>query len=95
MNNNSFDLKEIQEAAIKFAKDHPFGALLAVAAITGISKGVAEGISKLGPTVEKCWKYTVDKAAEYLPKPAAQAILTDDNIIDVNADCHQAEAVAA
>ena len=52
MNNNSFDLKEIQEAAIKFAKDHPFGALLAVAAITGISKGVAEGMKSMAFSME-------------------------------------------
>ena len=95
MNTNSFDLKELQDTALKFAKDHPFGALLAVAAVTGISRGVADGISRLAPTVEKCWKYTVDKAVEHLPKPAAQAILTDDSIIDTNADCQQADMVAA
>lgn len=94
MNTNSFDLKELQDTALKFAKDHPLGALLAVAAMTGISKGIAEGISKLGPHIETVGKYAVDKAMDHLPKPA-QAILTDDSVIDANADCQQAEAVAA
>ena len=95
MSTTTFDLKELQDTALKFAKDHPVGALLAVAAITGISKGIADGISRLGPTVEKCWKYTVDKAVERLPKSATQPILTDDSLVDATVDSPQAEAVAA
>lgn len=95
MNTNSFDLKELQDTALKFAKDHPFGALLAIAVITGVGKGIADGISKLGPHIENVGKYAVDKAVEHLPKPATQASLTDDSTVDVNADCQQAEAVAA
>ena len=88
---NTFDLKEIQKTAIKLTQDHPYAALLAMAIAAGISKG----ISKLRPTIEKCWKYTVDKAIEHLPNPATQASLADDNIIDVNVDLQQTETDAA
>ena len=95
MNKNTFDWKEIQEAAIKGAKEHPFGTLLVIVAVNGLSKALTNGISKLGPTIEKCWKYTVDKTVERLPKPAAQAVLIDDSIIEESTDCQQTEAVAA
>ena len=83
MNTNSFDLKELQD----LAKDNPFYTFLAIVLITGISKGIADGFPKLGPYIENIGKYACDKALAYLPKPAAQAISADDNIIDANINC--------
>ena len=89
MNTNSFDLKELQDTVLKYAKDHPFGALLFVATVAGISKG----ISSWGPHIERVGKYAVDKVVEHLPKPA-HAALTDDSVINANIKCQQAEAIA-
>ena len=93
--NNNFDFSEIQKTALKYAKDHPMFALAAMAIAAGISKGVAEGISKMAPTLQECWKYTVDRAVDCLPKSVTDCFMTDDNIPNTAGDDNYTETQTA
>lgn len=91
MKNNTFDLKELCDIALKYAKENPAAALAAVAVVAGISKGISEGISKLGPYLE----HAVDKAAKHLHKPTPPPVLEAVDNVDTTTESYQDEEDAA
>ena len=79
MSKNSISFDEVKDLFVAFAKEYP--GWTAVGA--GIGCGIAYAVPKLAPTIETCWKYSVDKLVERLPKATIPPTLADDNIIEV------------
>ena len=80
MSKNSICFDEVKDLLVAFAKDHPGWTAIGA----GIGCGIAYAVPKLAPTIETCWKYSVDKLVERLPKATIPPALTDDTIIDTS-----------
>ena len=80
MAKNSISFDEVKDLFLTFAKDHPGWTAIGA----GIGCGIAYAVPKLGPTIETCWKYSVDKVVERLPKPSIPATFAEDAFVDVS-----------
>lgn len=80
MSKNSISLDEVKDLIVTFAKEHPGWAAIG----TGIGCGLAYSIPKLGPTIETCWKYTVDKVIDCFPKVMTQPALAEEETNNVS-----------
>ena len=68
MSTNSVSFDEVKDLVLAFAKEHPGWTAIGA----GIGCGIAYAVPKLAPTIEICWKYSVDKIVERLPKTTVQ-----------------------
>lgn len=80
MSKNSVSFDEVKDLVLALAKEHPGWTAIGA----GIGCGIAYAVPKLAPTIEICWKYSVDKIVERLPKTTVQPALTDEAIVDVS-----------
>ena len=80
MSKNSISFDEVKELFLAFAKEHPGWTAIGA----GIGCGIAYAVPKLAPTIESCWKYSVDKFVDRLPKLAKQQTLADDAVVDTS-----------
>lgn len=78
MAKNSVSFVEVKELIVAFAKEHPGWTAIGA----GIGCGIAYAVPKLAPTIEICWKYSVDKVVERLPKATLQPAPADNAIVD-------------
>lgn len=78
MSKNSISFDEVKGLFVAFAKEHPGWTAIGA----GIGCGIAFSVPKLGPTIETCWKYTIDKMVDRLPKATTQPALAEDSIIE-------------
>ena len=78
MSKNNFGSDEIKDLVLDFSKKHPGWTAIGA----GIAYGIAVALPKLGPTIETCWKYSVDKFFDRLPKLEAQQALAENAIVD-------------
>lgn len=80
MRKNSISFDEVKDLFVAFAKEHPGWTAIGA----GIGCGLAYAVPKLAPTIETCWKYSVDKVVERLPKATIRSTLTDNAIVDAS-----------
>lgn len=78
MAKNSISFDEIKDLFLTFAKEHPGWTAIG----TGIGCGIAYAVPKLAPTIENCWKYSVDKFVDRLPKASARPIFAEEIVVD-------------
>ena len=78
MRKNSMSFDEVKDLFVDFAKEHPGWTAIGA----GIGLALAYAVPKLAPTIETCWKYSVDKVVERLPKAEIQPALTHNAVVD-------------
>lgn len=91
MSKNSISFEEVKDLIIAFAKEHPGWTAIGA----GVGCGIAYSVPKLGPTIENCWKYTVDKFINRLPAGSTPAALVADAVVDPSASDLSDESNAA
>ena len=78
MAKNSIDFDEIKDLVLAFAKEHPGWTAIGA----GIGCGLGCALPKLAPTIENCWKYSVDRLVECLPKATTPVTLVEEIVVD-------------
>ena len=80
MSKNSISFDDVKDMILAFAKEHPGWTAIGA----GVGFGIAFSVPKLAPTIETCWKYSVDKVVDRLPKATTPPVLAEETIIEAS-----------